>query len=288
MKVKRKKLLKIITSSSLLSITACMIIIIPILMLLDFFGVNITDGYIEDNSKYASRYKEVLINNLRTGKGYVSLERIIYFYLEDETLTFDEIYNDNLDNELKQIRPISEVCQIDKYKSYSVCNKESLEESNQIDVIQNKPFTSPLDFKNLYVTSFFKEERIVYEKENIHDAWDFSSPAQTPLYSVCNGLVKRISFPYQSNVIDTSGGAGNFIELECNIDSDKYKVLYGHLYPNSSNLKVGDKVKSMQKIASVGTTGYSTGNHLHFQVSLKGKYIDGLSLIDFNSNILEK
>ena len=44
----------------------------------------------------------------------------------------------------------------------------------------------------------------------------------------------------------------------------------------------------MQKIAGVGTTGYSTGNHLHFQVSLNGKYIDGLSLIDFNLNILEK
>lgn len=287
MKNKKKIMFKIISSSSFLLISFCLIIIIPILMVLDYFGANIIDGYVEDNSKYASKYKEVLIKNLTTGKGYVSLERIIYFYLENDTLTFEEIYTDNLDDELKQVRPISEVCQMGKYKSYSVCEKESLEESNQIDVIQNKPFTSPLDFKNLYVTSFFKEERIVYEKENIHDAWDFSSSAQTPLYSVCNGVVKRISFPYQTNTIDTSGGAGNFIELECIIDDDKYKVLYGHLYPNSSNLKVGDKVESMQKIASVGTTGYSTGNHLHFQVSLNGKYIDGLSLIDFNSNIIE-
>lgn len=38
----------------------------------------------------------------------------------------------------------------------------------------------------------------------------------------------------------------------------------------------------MQKIAEVGTTGYSTGNYLHFQTSLNGKYVDGLSLIDFN------
>lgn len=287
MKNKKKIMFKIISSSSFLLISFCMIIIIPILMVLDYFGANIIDGYVEDNSKYASKYKEVLIKNLITGKGYVSLERIIYFYLEDDTLTFEEIYTDNLDEELKQVRPISEVCQMNKYKSYSACEKESLEESNQIDVIQNKPFTSPLDFKNLYVTSFFKEERIVYEKENIHDAWDFSSSAQTPLYSVCNGVVKKISFPYQTNTIDTSGGAGNFIELECIIDDDKYKVLYGHLYPNSSNLKVGDKVESMQKIASVGTTGYSTGNHLHFQVSLNGKYIDGLSLIDFNSNIIK-
>lgn len=282
MKVKRKKLLKFISSSSLLSIAFCMIVIIPVLMLLDFFGANVIDGYIEDNSKYASRYKEVLRKNITSSKGYVSLERIIYFYLENDELTFEEIYDDNLDTELKQIKPISDVCQTNKYKSYSACEQDILSESNQIDEIQNKLFTPPLDFKNLNVTSFFKEERVVYGKENIHNAWDFSSPAKTPVYSVCNGIVKRISFPYQTNSIDTNGGAGNFIELECIIDNDTYKVLYGHLYPNSSNLKVGDKVESMQKIAEVGTTGYSTGNHLHFQTSLNGKYVDGLSLIDFN------
>ena len=41
------------------------------------------------------------------------------------------------------------------------------------------------------------------------------------------------------------------------------------------------KVKSWQKIAGVGTTGYSTGPHLHYQVSLNGETIDGMSLIDF-------
>ena len=59
-------------------------------------------------------------------------------------------------------------------------------------------------------------------------------------------------------------------------------MLYGHLYPNSSKVKIGDKVSSWQQIAGVGTTGYSTGNHLHYQVSENGKVIDGLSLVDFN------
>ena len=44
-------------------------------------------------------------------------------------------------------------------------------------------------------------------------------------------------------------------------------------------------VSSNQKIGEVGTTGYSTGNHLHFQVSLDGNKIDGLNLIDFSSNL---
>ena len=91
-----------------------------------------------------------------------------------------------------------------------------------------------------------------------------------------------MSFKYSTNTIDTNGGAGNYIKLKCTVDDIEYIVLYGHLYPNSSKVKIGDKVSSWQQIAGVGTTGYSTGNHLHYQVSENGKVIDGLSLVDFN------
>ena len=56
-----------------------------------------------------------------------------------------------------------------------------------------------------------------------------------------------------------------------------------HLYPHSGKVKVNDRVSQGQQIAEVGTTGYSTGNHLHFQVSnSKNNVVDGLSLINFN------
>lgn len=252
-------------------------------MLLDDFGANITDGYIENNSQYAAMYKEVVRKNITIGNGYVSLERLVYFYLENEKLTFDELYIDNLDNELKQIKPISDVCENTKYKNYSVCNKDYIEESSQINDIQIKPFNSPLKFNNLVVTSYFKEERIIYDNSDIHNAWDFTSPEQTPIYSVCDGKVIELKFNYKENVIDVNGGAGNYIKIECNIDDSKYHVLYGHLYPNSTNLKIGDSVKHWEQIASMGTTGYSTGNHLHFEVTKNGKLVDGLSLIDFNN-----
>ena len=59
--------------------------------------------------------------------------------------------------------------------------------------------------------------------------------------------------------------------------------MYGHLYPKSTSLKVGDTVSEWQQVASVGLTGFSTGSHLHFETKLNGKTIDGVSLIDFTN-----
>ena len=65
----------------------------------------------------------------------------------------------------------------------------------------------------------------------------------------------------------------------------KYSVIYGHLFPNSSKVKVGDIVSKNQTLAFVGTTGNSTGDHLHFEVrDENNKYVDGMSLVSFSEN----
>jgi hypothetical protein len=49
-------------------------------MILDFFGANITDNYVENNMDYADMYKETVNKALKNGYGYVPLNRILYFY----------------------------------------------------------------------------------------------------------------------------------------------------------------------------------------------------------------
>lgn len=269
----------LIVSGALISI---LFALSPIFIIMGFFGANVTDDYVENNYEFATTYRNVLNKNLKYGKGYVSLSRILYFYLEDNSLSFEEIYKDNLDADLNKQTTIYDTCTLDKYKSMSVCKGENIESSNQINVDMNKPFNSPLEISNLNVTSFFMEERIVYDEFNVHGGWDFSSPAKTPVYSVCDGIVETVKFNEKENVINTSAGFGNMIKIKCELEDVTYSVIYGHLYPDSTNLKVGDEVKHWQEIASVGTTGYSTGNHLHFEVYKNSKKIDGVSLIDFN------
>lgn len=278
-----KKVIAIILGSTAGFAVLGMIILVAACMLLDFFGINATDGYVENNMDYATEYRRVLNDNLVNSiNGYVSLERILYFYTAIDDISFDEIYKDNLDKELKQMSPISEVCMLEKYKHLDICKTEELEESGQIDDLQAKPFVSPVNISKVSITSFFMEERKINNSFSVHMAWDLGAPAETPVYSVCDGTVEALSFPYENNVMnknDMSGG--NKITISCDVDDLVYTVLYAHLYPFSNRVSKGDKICAGQQIAAIGQTGYSTGNHLHYQVSLNGAFVDGFSLIDF-------
>lgn len=258
-----------------------LVIIIPCLMILDFFGANITDDYVENNMDYADQYKSTLNKALKNGYGYVPLNRILYFYLENDQLPFYDIYIDNIDTDTNKMMTISEVCELQKYKNYDVCR--DLDSSNQIDEEQNKPFNSPIDFSKATITSFFMEERIVFGESDVHTAWDLAAGNQTPVYATCDGTVTQVSFTQNENVTNTSAGGGNQIKIKCEIDDEvTYTVWYAHLYPGSSKVKEGDQVKAGDELAGVGTTGYSTGPHLHYQVQFDESNVDGMSLIDFS------
>ena len=258
------------------------IILISMLITLDFFGGEILNTeYIEGNMEYAYEYQNVLNKHITNNlDGYIPLSRILYFYNEDSNLSFESIYKNNIDSEFKTMKFIEDVC-LESYKFFDVCTKEKISNSNQSNEFIYKPFNAPIKFDKTTITSFFGQERIVYDNFDIHYAWDFAATSKTPVYSVGYGIVSNMRFEEKENTIDTSKGIGNYIEITYEINDESYKVLYGHLYPNSAKVKIGDKVLPWQEIAKVGTTGYSTGNHLHWEVSKNNKKIDGMNLIDF-------
>lgn len=284
MKNKKKNLiLKIIGSSSILTIAFVMVILICVLMIFDFFGAKLTKEKVQDNAEYADTYISTLNDNLING--YVPLQRLLYFHLEDTSLTLDTLYKLNQDEENKTSREINDVCSDERVKNMNACTESNIKDNEDYLVVSTGRFNLPLD-TNFTITSFFNEQRIIYGESNVHSGWDLAVPEKTKVYSVCDGIVDKVTFTQNENIpYDQSGNnVGNLITIKCDSDYDEiYYVVFAHLYPNSAKVSVGDRVSHWTEIAGVGTTGHSTGNHLHYQVeNANREKIDGMQLIDFN------
>lgn len=281
-KKKKNILLKVIGASSILSISFAMVILICVLMIFDFFGTKLTKEKIQNNVEYADAYINTVNKYLKDG--YVPLQRLLYFYLEDTSLTLDVLYTMNQNKEQKTARDINTVCEDQRTKNMVACTESNINENKDYLEVSTGHFNFPLNV-DFTITSFFNEQRIVYGESNVHSGWDLAVPARTPVYSVCSGTVDKVTFTQNENITyDQSGNnIGNLITIKCDEDYDEtYYVVFAHLYPNSSKVKVGDKVDHWTEIASVGTTGYSTGNHLHYQVENSNREkIDGMKFIDF-------
>jgi len=100
------------------------------------------------------------------------------------------------------------------------------------------------------------------QRYRAHMGIDYAAPVGTPIFSVANGRVVHQGF---------SGAFGNLIVLE---HPGGYHTYYAHLSNYNSELEVGNEVRRGLEIGYVGTTGRSTGPHLHFELRKDGIYVD--------------
>lgn len=131
----------------------------------------------------------------------------------------------------------------------------------------------PVGTENYSFTGAFGEDR----KTHIHQGIDISTNRASGIaaLSVMDGEVVYMN---------TKGGYGNTVIIKNN---DGYYCLYGHLDSYASNLKPGDRVKAGQQIGVVGSTGNSTGKHLHFEVrreSENGPAVDPNTVYDIDGD----
>ncbi len=118
------------------------------------------------------------------------------------------------------------------------------------------------------ITSHFNLKRMhpILRKVVPHLGTDFGAPTGTPIYASAPGTVVFIGY---------RGPTGNFVKLE---HAGGIETGYAHCSRFAEGLKLGDKVKRLQLIAYVGSTGRSTGPHLHFSASKKGEFFDAEKL----------
>lgn len=102
-----------------------------------------------------------------------------------------------------------------------------------------------------------------------HTGADFRSASGTAIYAVKSGTV--VTSTALRNGSGVYKSYGEYIVID---HHDGTMTLYAHMYPGSRMVSVGDSVSQGQQIGKVGTTGNSTGNHLHFEVRINGKPVN--------------
>ena len=100
----------------------------------------------------------------------------------------------------------------------------------------------------------------ITRNKHTHKGIDMAAPRMTPIYATADATVTFAAY---------NGGYGNFVKLN---HENGYKTAYAHMHKIA--VKNGDKIKKGDLVGYVGTTGSSTGNHLHYEVYYKDQLVD--------------
>lgn len=111
---------------------------------------------------------------------------------------------------------------------------------------------------------------------SVHEGVDFTPGRGVAIGSIADGVV--------SAVIASHAGLGNHVIVDHVINGQLVQSVYGHMLDNSFTVTVGEAVKVTQKLGEVGSTGESTGAHLHLEIHINKVPVDPFAWLKANAN----
>jgi murein DD-endopeptidase MepM/ murein hydrolase activator NlpD len=109
----------------------------------------------------------------------------------------------------------------------------------------------------------------------MHTGVDWAAPHGTAIYSAGNGEVEKVGW---------EGGYGKYIRVK---HTNGYETAYGHMTAYARGIEPGAKVRQGQVIGFVGSTGLSTGAHLHYEIMVNGRFVDPMRIRLPRGRVLE-
>ncbi len=100
----------------------------------------------------------------------------------------------------------------------------------------------------------------------IHTGVDWAAPFGTPIFAAGNGTIDEIGL---------KGGYGKYVRIR---HANGYQTAYGHMTAFARGLDVGSRVRQGQVIGFVGSTGLSTGSHVHYEILVNDRFVDPMKI----------
>jgi murein DD-endopeptidase MepM/ murein hydrolase activator NlpD len=109
----------------------------------------------------------------------------------------------------------------------------------------------------------------------MHTGVDWAAPSGTPIYASGNGTVEKVGW---------ESGYGKYVRIR---HTNGYETAYGHMTAYARGMDEGTRVRQGQVIGFVGSTGLSTGSHLHYEILVNGRFVDPMRIKLPRGRVLE-
>ena len=183
-----------------------------------------------------------------------------------------EIYYEKFEDDNNKVRDTGKIIYASMYVNGEEINLYNFKYKNEQEYydIKGKSITkslmkTPINGARLS-SSFGMRKHPILGYNKMHRGTDFAAPSGTPIMASGSGTVTRARW---------CGGGGNCIKIKHN---STYETIYAHMKSFAKGIKEGRKVKQGQIIGYVGSTGMSTGPHLHYEVIVNGKKVNSQKL----------
>lgn len=228
--------------------------------------------------------KNVIKNNLYTSAVEVGIEpniiiefaRVFGFEVDFQRDIrkgdWFEIYYEKFKDDNNKVRDTGKIIYASMYVNGEEINLYNFEYRNEEEYydIKGKSITkslmkTPINGARLS-SSFGMRKHPILGYNKMHRGTDFAAPSGTPIMASGSGTITRARW---------CGGGGNCVKIKHN---STYETIYAHMKAFAKGIKEGKKVKQGQIIGYVGSTGMSTGPHLHYEVIVNGKKVNSQKL----------
>lgn len=206
--------------------------------------------------KPKNRFLSIIILELVAVVIVIAVLLIIKLFATDLFSKTEEKYNRYFEDETKVSAQVTEMV----YKE---------ETAVQLSNFVSNSFVQPLSGR---ISSEFGIRNDPFDgKKARHDGTDIAAPKGTEIVAAAGGTVSYIGYD--------DDGYGKYFKIT---HSDKVMTLYAHC--SEILVSKGDTVTAGQTVALVGSTGQSTGNHLHFEIRIDGKPVNAMWYLNYNEN----
>jgi len=183
-----------------------------------------------------------------------------------------EILYEKFEDDNKKVRDTGKIIYASMYVNGEEINLYNFKYNNEEEYydIKGKSITkslmkTPINGARLS-SSFGMRKHPILGYNKMHRGTDFAARSGTPIMASGSGTVTRARW---------CGGGGNCVKIKHN---STYETIYAHMKAFAKGVKEGKKVKQGQIIGYVGSTGLSTGPHLHYEVLVDGKKVNSQKL----------